>query len=127
MAFVMAIGSCFAAMNTMYAAVAYRSREIATLRIVGFSRPSIITSFVIESVLLALLGAALGLVLMLPFNGLTTGTANSLTFSETVFSIRITFAVFATAVLFAVAMGLFGGIAPAWHASRGEILGALRD
>jgi putative ABC transport system permease protein len=126
-AFVMAIGSCFAAMNTMYAAVAYRSREIATLRIVGFSRPSIITSFVIESVLLALLGAALGLILMLPFNGLTTGTANSLTFSETVFSVRITFAVLVTAIGFAVAMGLFGGIAPAWHASRGEILAALRD
>ena len=126
-AFVMAIGSCFAAMNTMYAAVAYRSREIATLRIVGFSRPSIITSFVIESVLLALLGAALGLLLMLPFNGLTTGTANSLTFSETVFSVRITFAVLITAIAFAVTMGLFGGIAPAWHASRGEILGALRD
>lgn len=126
-AFVMAIGSCFAAMNTMYAAVAYRSREIATLRIVGFSRPSIITSFVIESVLLALLGAVLGLILMLPFNGLTTGTANSLTFSETVFSVRITFAVLVTAIGFAVAMGLFGGIAPAWHASRGEILAALRD
>ena len=123
----MAIGSCFAAMNTMYAAVAYRSREIATLRILGFSRPSIITSFVIESVLLALLGAAVGLLLMTPFNGLTTGTANALTFSETVFSVRITLAVMATAIAFAVVMGLFGGLAPAWHASRREILGALRD
>jgi len=126
-AFVMAIGSCFAAMNTMYAAVAYRSREIATLRILGFSRPSIITSFVIESVLLALIGAAVGLILMAPFNGLTTGTANQVTFSETVFSVRITLSVIITAILFAVAMGLFGGIAPAWHASRREILAALRD
>ena len=126
-AIVMAVGSCFAAMNTMYAAVAYRSREIATLRILGFSRPSIITSFVFESVLLALLGAALGLILMLPFNGLTTGTANALTFSETVFSIRITLGVMITAIIFAVSMGLFGGIAPAWHASRREILAALRD
>jgi putative ABC transport system permease protein len=126
-AIVMAVGSCFAAMNTMYAAVAYRSREIATLRILGFSRPSIITSFVVESVLLALLGAAVGLILMMPFNGLTTGTANSLTFSETVFSIRITLGVMITAILFAVTMGLFGGIAPAWHASRREILAALRD
>lgn len=126
-AFVMAIGSCFAAMNTMYAAVAYRSREIATLRILGFSRPSIIASFVIESVLLALLGAALGLVLMMPFNGMTTGTANAMTFSETVFAIRITVSVLITAILFAVTMGLLGGIAPAWHASRGEILAALRD
>jgi putative ABC transport system permease protein len=126
-AFVMAIGSCFAAMNTMYAAVAYRSREIATLRILGFSRPSIITSFVAESVLLALLGAAVGLVLMLPFNGLTTGTGNAMTFSETVFSVRITLGVIITAIVFAVTMGLFGGIAPAWHASRKEILAALRD
>jgi putative ABC transport system permease protein len=126
-AFVMAIGSCFAAMNTMYAAVAYRSREIATLRILGFSRPSIITSFVAESVLLALLGAAAGLVLMLPFNGLTTGTGNAMTFSETVFSVRITVGVMITAIVFAVTMGLLGGIAPAWHASRKEILAALRD
>ncbi|HEX4663424.1 MAG TPA: ABC transporter permease [Terriglobales bacterium] len=126
-AFVMAIGSCFAAMNTMYAAVAYRSREIATLRILGFSRPSIITSFVAESVLLALLGAAVGLVLMLPFNGLTTGTGNAMTFSETVFSVRITVGVMITAIVFAVTMGLLGGIAPAWHASRKEILAALRD
>src|SRR5215469_389984 len=124
-AFVMAIGSCFAAMNTMYAAVAYRSREIATLRILGFSRPSIITSFVVESILLALLGAAVGLILMLPFNGVTTGTANQVTFSETVFSIRITLGVMITAIIFAVTMGLFGGIAPAWHASRREILAAL--
>lgn len=126
-AFVMAIGSCFAAMNTMYAAVAYRSREIATLRILGFSRPSIITSFVIESVLLALLGAVVGLILMMPFNGLTTGTGNAMTFSETVFSIRITMGVMLVAIAFAVSMGLFGGIAPAWHASRREILAALRD
>lgn len=126
-AIVMAVGSCFAAMNTMYAAVAYRSREIATLRILGFSRPSIITSFVVESVLLALLGAALGLILMLPFNGLTTGTGNQLTFSETVFSVHITLGVTITAILFAVTMGLLGGMAPAWHASRREILAALRD
>ena len=61
-------------MNTMYAAVAYRGREIATLRVIGFSRPSILTSFVLESLLLSLLGATLGIVLMLPFNGMTTGT-----------------------------------------------------
>lgn len=126
-AVIMAVGSCFAAMNTMYAAVANRCREIATLRVLGFSRPSIITSFVIESVMLSLAGAALGLILMLPFNGLTTGTGNALTFSEAVFSIRIDFAVAVTAILFAVSMGILGGIAPAWHASRREILAALRD
>src|SRR6266550_1948890 len=117
---IMAIGSSFAAMNTMYAAVAYRSREIATLRVIGFSRPSILTSFVFEAVLLSLLGAAVGIVLMLPFNGMTTGTQNQTTFSEVVFSLRMTPAVIGTAVAFAVVMGLFGGIAPAWHASRRE-------
>jgi putative ABC transport system permease protein len=126
-AIIMAIGSCFAAMNTMYAAVAYRSREIATLRVIGFSRPSILTSFVFESVLLSLLGAAVGIILMLPMNGMTTGTNNPITFSEAVFSLRMTPTVIGSAVLFAVIMGLFGGIAPAWHAARREILASLRD
>jgi putative ABC transport system permease protein len=126
-AIIMAIGSSFAAMNTMYAAVAYRSREIATLRVIGFSRPSILTSFVFESVLLSLLGAAVGILLMLPFNGMTTGTSNAVTFSEVVFSLRMTWAVVGTAIVFAIIMGLFGGMAPAWHASRQSILSALRD
>ena len=126
-AIIMAIGSCFAAMNTMYAAVAYRSREIATLRVMGFSQPSILTSFVLESLMLALLGALVGIALMLPFNGMTTGTSNPVTFSEAVFSLRMSFGVVLTAVIFAVAMGLFGGIAPAWHAARQNILNALRD
>jgi ABC-type antimicrobial peptide transport system permease subunit len=123
----MAIGSCFAAMNTMYAAVAYRSREIATLRVIGFSRPSILTSFVFESVLLSILGAGVGIVLMLPFNGMTTGTNNPVTFSEAVFSLRMTPNVVISAVVFAILMGLVGGIAPAWHAARREILVSLRD
>src|SRR5271169_2383401 len=126
-AIIMAIGSSFAAMNTMYAAVAYRSREIATLRVIGFSRPSILTSFVFESVLLSLLGAAVGIVLMLPFNGMTTGTNNPVTFSEIVFSLRMTPVVVGVAIAFAIIMGLFGGMAPAWHAARRDILGALRD
>ena len=124
---IMAVGSSFAAMNTMYAAVAYRSREIATLRVIGFSRPSILTSFVFESVLLSLLGAAVGIILMLPFNGMTTGTSNAVTFSEVVFSLRMTPRVLEAAILFAIIMGLVGGIAPAWQAARRDILGALRD
>jgi putative ABC transport system permease protein len=126
-AIIMAIGSSFAAMNTMYAAVAYRSREIATLRVIGFSRPSILTSFVFESVLLSLIGAAVGIVLMLPFNGMTTGTSNAVTFSEIVFSLRMTPVVVGVAIAFAIVMGLFGGMAPAWHAARRDILSALRD
>jgi putative ABC transport system permease protein len=124
---IMAIGSSFAAMNTMYAAVAYRSREIATLRVIGFSRPSILTSFVLEAVLLSLLGAIVGIILMLPFNGMTTGTQNQVTFSEVVFGLQMTPGVVTAAIIFAVIMGLFGGIFPAWHASRREILVALRD
>ncbi len=124
--FIMAIGSIFAAMNTMYAAVAYRGREIATLRVIGFSRPAILTSFVLESLLLALLGAIAGILLMLPFNGMETGTSNAVTFSEVVFALRITPQVAGYAILFALIMGLVGGLAPAWHAARQNILNALR-
>ncbi len=123
---IMAIGSIFAAMNTMYAAVAYRGREIATLRVIGFSRPAILTSFVLESLLIALLGALAGIVLMLPFNGMETGTSNAVTFSEVVFALRITPLVAAYAIAFALLMGFVGGLAPAWHAARQNILSALR-
>ncbi|MBZ5684607.1 MAG: ABC transporter permease [Acidobacteriia bacterium] len=124
---IMAIGSIFAAMNTMYAAVAYRGREIATLRVIGFSRPAILTSFVLESLLIALLGALAGIVLMLPFNGMQTGTSNAVTFSEVVFALRITVPVACYAILFALIMGFVGGLAPAWHAARQNILNALRS
>jgi putative ABC transport system permease protein len=107
--------------------VAYRSREIATLRVIGFSRPSILTSFVLEAVLLSLLGAVVGILLMLPFNGMTTGTQNQVTFSEVVFGLQMTPGVVVAAMVFALIMGLLGGIFPAWHASRREILAALRD
>jgi len=123
---IMAIGSIFAAMNTMYAAVAYRGREIATLRVIGFSRPAILTSFVFESLLIALLGAIVGIILMLPFNGMQTGTSNAVTFSEVVFALRITPAVATRAMIFALIMGFVGGLAPAWHAARQNILNALR-
>ena len=126
-AIIMAVGSIFAAMNTMYAAVAYRGREIATLRVIGFSRPAILTSFVLESLLLALLGATVGILLMLPFNGMETGTSNAVTFSEVVFALRITWQVALYALLFALTMGLLGGLAPAWHAARQNILNALRS
>ena len=125
--FTMAIGSIFAATNTMYAAVAYRSREIATLRVIGFRRGSILTSFVFESVLLSLLGAIVGIVLMLPFNGMSTSTSNQQTFSEVVFRMQLSPSVVGYAILFAVVMGLIGGVAPAYGAARRDILAALRD
>jgi len=123
---IMGIGSIFAAMNTMYAAVAYRAREIATLRVIGFSRPSILTSFVFESLVLSLLGAVVGIVLMLPFNGMTTGTSNQVTFSEVVFGLHMTPVLVLQATGVAVLMGILGGLAPAWHAARQNILTALR-
>jgi putative ABC transport system permease protein len=82
---------------------------------------------VFESLLLSLIGGAAAVILMLPFNGLTTGTYNMVSFSEVVFHMRMTPVIVATAVGFAAFMGLIGGIAPAWHASRQNILNALRD
>lgn len=123
----MAIGSSFAAMNTMYAAVARRAREIGTLRILGFSRGSILLSFVFESLLLSLLGGILGIVLVLPMNGLESGIGNSVTFSETGFDFRITPAIIVVGLSFATVMGILGGLLPARTAARADILAALRE
>jgi len=124
---IMAVGSSFAAMNTMYAAVARRTREIGTLRVLGFSKGSILLSFFLESVLLSALGGLIGCLLVLPLNGATTGVANNLTFSETAFNFRITFGVMAAGVIFAMIVGAFGGLFPARNAANKEILAALRE
>jgi putative ABC transport system permease protein len=126
-AVIMAVGSSFAAMNTMYAAVSRRAREIGTLRVLGFSQGSILTSFFLESIALSLLGGILGCLLALPLNGITTGVGNSVTFSEIAFNFRVTPAAMATGVAFAVAMGALGGLFPARSAARKEILTALRE
>jgi putative ABC transport system permease protein len=123
---VMAIGSSFAAMNTMYAAVARRSREIGTLRVLGFSRGSILVSFFIESVLLAGLGGVLGCLLVFPLNGVTTGIGST-TFSELAFSFRVTPQIMLAGIVFASLLGAFGGVFPASSAARKEILVALRE
>ena len=126
-AIVMAVGSSFAAMNTMYAAVARRTREIGVLRVLGFSGPSILTSFVIESMLLALLGGVLACLLTLPFNGLAGRMGNSVTFSSSLFQFRVTPEMIAAGLAFALIMGLLGGLLPARAASRKTVLNALRD
>jgi len=126
-AIIMAVGSSFAAMNTMYAAVARRGKEIGTLRVLGFSRGSILLSFFTESVLLAILGGVIGCLLVLPLNGLTTGVGNFQTFAETDFNLTVTPAIMAFGVLFAVLMGAVGGLFPSWSAARKEILTALRE
>lgn len=124
---IMAVGSSFAAMNTMYAAVARRAREIGTLRVLGFSRGSILLSFFLESVLLALIGGALGILLVLPLNNITTSVGNFVTFSETSFNFHVSALVMALGIGFALFMGVLGGIFPARSAARKEILTALRE
>ncbi len=126
-AIIMAIGSSFAAMNTMYAAVARRAPEIGTLRVLGFSRTSILVSFFLESLLLSLLGGLLGCLLALPLHNLTTGFGNFVTFSEITFQMRVTPAVASVGVGFALLMGAAGGLFPAAAAARKQILTALRE
>ncbi len=121
------MGAMFAAANTMYAAVASRGREIGALRAIGFSRRSILFSFLLESVMLCLLGGALGCLGTLPLNGFSTGTANWATFSEITFAFRFGPTVLMQGVLMAVAMGLVGGLFPALRAVRMPIIQALRE
>ncbi len=126
-ALVMGVGAVFGALNTMYSAVAERAREIATMRALGFGAAAVVLSFVVEAVLIALLGGALGCVAVLPINGLTTGTLNWQTFSHLAFAFRVTPALLLEGVAFAVLMGLIGGIPPAIRAARRPVAVALRD
>jgi putative ABC transport system permease protein len=126
-AIIMAVGSSFAAMNTMYAAVARRTREIGTLRVLGFSRGGILASFFMESLLLSGLGGLLGCLLVLPLNGFETGIGNFATFSEIAFDFRISPAIMALGVGFSLLMGALGGFFPARAAAKKEILNALRE
>ena len=120
-------GAMFAAANTMYAAVASRAREIGTLRAMGFNRMSILISFMLESILLCLLGGALGCLATLPLNGLSSGTANWATFSEITCSFRFGPSVLARGVIMALIMGLLGGLFPAIRAIRMRIVDSLRQ
>lgn len=126
-AIIMAIGSSFAAMNTMYAAVSRRTREIGTLRVLGFSRMSILVSFLIEALLLSIAGGILGCLITLPLNGVTTGVGNFFTFSEIAFHFRVGLSTMAIGVIFAAIVGAIGGFFPARNAARKEILGALHE
>jgi putative ABC transport system permease protein len=126
-AIIMAIGSSFAAMNTMYAAVSRRSREIGTLRVLGFSRASILVSFLIEALLLSVAGGILGCLITLPLNGVTTGVGNFFTFSEIAFHFRVGVSTMTAGVIFAAIVGVLGGVFPARSAAKKEILGALHE
>jgi putative ABC transport system permease protein len=121
------IGAVFAMANTMFGAVVTRAREIGTLRALGFSRTSVIFGFLLESLTLALAGGLLGCLGTLPVNGLSTGTANWVTFSEITFSFRFGPLVLLQGALLAVAVGVIGGIFPAIRATRMKIVDALRE
>jgi putative ABC transport system permease protein len=126
-----AIGAAFGAMNTMYAQVSARTREIGTLRAIGFSRRSILVSFVIEALMLCLAGGLLGVAFtFLVFNLFLTkptGTMNFRTFSEVLFNFRMTPQLIAGGLAFALAMGVIGGLFPAARAARLKITTALRE
>lgn len=126
-AVIMAIGAAFAGMNTMYAAVSNRTREIGTLRVLGFSRTSILVSFVLESVGIAVLGVVIGTILALPLNFVSTGTSNFQTFSEIAFNFRVTPPLVVVALVFGAGIGLFGSLLPSIRAARFKIVEALRS
>jgi len=125
-AIIMAVGSSVAAMNTMYAAVSRRSVEIGTLRVLGFSQGSILLSFLIESLLLSLVGGLLGCLIALPLNYFRTGVGNMITFSEIDFQFRVGLGAVLAGIAFAFIIGAIGGLFPAHGASRREIVDALR-
>lgn len=126
-AVIMGVGAVFGALNTMYTAVAERGREIGTLRALGFSPTSILASFVVESMMIATTGGILGAVLVLPVNGLTSGTMNWATFTHLSFAFSVTPDLLLVGLLFALLMGLLGGVPPAIRAVRTPITAALRQ
>jgi len=126
-AFVMAIGAVFGALNTMYSAVAERGREIATMRALGFGGGAIVFSFLVEALLISFIGGAIGCIAVLPLNGLTTGAMNWQTFSHLAFAFRITPVLLLAGVIFALLMGLLGGLPPAMRAAWRPVAVALRE
>ncbi len=123
---IMAVGAIFGAINTMYAAVAARSSEIAVLLTLGFHPRSVLASFLAESALIAVVGGVIGALLALPINGLITSTTNWASFSEIAFTFRVTPGLLLAGMAFAVVMGLVGGYFPARRAARMAVVQALR-
>jgi putative ABC transport system permease protein len=123
----MSIGAAFAAMNTMYASVGARTREIGTLRVLGFRRRAVLLGFVIEGALLALAGGCIGVAASLFWQGKSAGTVSFETFSETVFQLTITPWLAVQGLLFAVIVGTFGSFLPAIRAARLPVISALKS
>jgi putative ABC transport system permease protein len=127
LAIAMAGGAVFAGMNTMYASVSSRTREIGTLRVLGFRRRTILAGFIVEGALLAAIGGVLGCLLALPMHGVSTGTMSFNSFSETVFEFRITPWLAAKGLIFAIVVGVVGSLLPAIRASRLPVITALKS
>jgi putative ABC transport system permease protein len=126
-AIIMAIGAVFGALNTMYSAIAERGREIATMRALGFNASSVVFSFLVEALLISLIGGILGCLVVLPLNGLTTSTMNMQTFSNIAFAFKITPGLLVQGVIFALVMGVIGGLLPAIRAASLPVATALRE
>lgn len=124
--FIMAVGAGFAGMNTMYAAVARRTKEIGTLRVLGFGRFSILIAFLLESIAVAVIGVVIGVLLAMPLNFVSTGTSNWATFSEIAFNFRVTPELVLIALAFGALIGFVGSLLPSIRASRLRIVEALR-
>ena len=124
---IMAIGAVFGALNTMYSAVAERGREIATMRALGFGAAAVVISFLIEALLISFVGGAIACLAVLPLNGLTTSTMNFQTFSNLAFAFKITPELLVKGILFALTMGVIGGLLPAVRAATGPVASALRE
>jgi putative ABC transport system permease protein len=123
---IMAVGAVFGAANTMFAAVSGRTREVATLLVLGFSPFAILVSFVTESVIICLLGGAFGCLLALPINGITTSTTNFQSFSEIAFRFQVTPQLMLQALVFSAVLGVVGGFFPALRAAGQPIARTLR-
>jgi putative ABC transport system permease protein len=124
---IMALGAIFGALNTMYASVGARTKEIGTLRAIGFSRGAVLLSILLESTLLALLGGLIGCLLALPVQGFTTGTMTFSTFSELAFKFVVTPGMLLAGLIFSAVMGLVGGFFPARKAASMPVVEALRQ
>jgi len=124
---IMAVGAIFGALNTMYSAVSERGREIATMRALGFTTWNVILSFLFEALLISIVGGIIGCLVVLPLNGLTTNTMNFQTFSNLAFAFKITFGLLALGILFALVMGVLGGLLPAIRAAVRPVAVALRE
>ena len=124
---IMAVGAVFGALNTMYSAVSERGREIATMRALGFNASAVVFSFLVEALLISLIGGIVGCLVVLPLNGLTTSTMNFQTFSNIAFAFKITPALLMQGIIFALIMGVIGGLLPAIRAASLPVATALRE